>query len=207
MFGGVVRRSFETPEARSFVLRVFAIMAVMFTVAAFEISSGGKDGKASGVAWFYAVAIYAACVATFSRSSGALAASSRLIAGILALAAVHNAYDLWVELSSKDPYEFPKYDADTWVSLVIAFGAVAVLFKFRTTSNPVMHAAWAMCLLDIVTNLENIVTIFVLASTRSKALAIGSDVFDVAVTLFASAVIYWEAGSVGRSHAKEGAAS
>jgi hypothetical protein len=206
MFGSVVWRSFETPEARSFARRVSALIAVMFAVAAFEMLSGGKDGKASGVAWFYAIAIYAVCLATFRGGMGAQATSGRWIAGILAVAALHSAYDLWSELASKDGYELPKLDGDTWVSLMIAIGTVALLFKFRGTSNPVVRAAWVMGLIDIVTNVENIVTILIIALTRSKSMAIGSDVFDLAVTLVAAVTIYREAGSEQRGQAGRGAA-
>jgi hypothetical protein len=88
MFGSVVWRSFETLEARSFALRLSTLMAVMFAVAAFEMLSGSKDGKASGVAWFYAIAIFAVCLATFRRGADAQATSSLWIAGILAVAAL-----------------------------------------------------------------------------------------------------------------------
>jgi hypothetical protein len=118
----------------------------------------------------------------------------------------HCAYDLWSELASKDGHELPKFDGDTWVSLAIGIGAVALLFKFRRTANPVVRAAWVMGLLDIATNLENIVTIFIIALTRSKALAIGSDVFDVVVTFIAAVAVYREAGSERREQAGRGTA-
>jgi hypothetical protein len=93
MFGSVAWRSLDTHEARSFAGRVSGLMAVMVGVAVFEMRSGSKDGKASGVAWFYAIAIYAACLATFNKGSNAEAASSRWIAAILAVASVHSVYD------------------------------------------------------------------------------------------------------------------
>jgi hypothetical protein len=206
MFGSVVWRSFDTPEARSFFGRVSGLLAVMLAVAVFEMISGNKDAKASGVAWFYAIAIYASCLVTFNRGADAEAASSRWIAAILALASLHNVYDLWVEFTSKDAYELPKFDADTWISLLVALGAVALLFKFRRTSNPVVRAAWVMGLVDIVTNLENILTTFVISLTGSKLLAIGSDVFDVTVTAFAAVTIYRGAGAERRDQASRGAA-
>jgi hypothetical protein len=175
---------------RGFPARTLLLLILMLVVAAGEYLFGGKDGSSSAVAWLYGIAIYAICLVMHDRGAAAEAKTSRAIAAVLVVAALHSVHDLVSELRSGSGYEVPKLGRSSWLSLAVAIVGAGLLARFRSSANPVVRAAWTIALVDIVLAVETIVITGGLQAVGSTGLAIGSDLFDIGVTLAAAVAIY-----------------
>jgi hypothetical protein len=176
-------------NAYRFAARVLLIVAL---VAILELRSTDTDTKNTGVAWFYSIAIYAIAAVTFARSTSVTIASGFVLAGILLVASIHGAYEIIMDLGKPRSYELPKYDTDTWVTIALALASAAMLFRFRTTDNAVQRATWTLALVDVLTSLEDVVSIAVINWAESPTLSLASDCFDVTTTFVGAVMIIFE---------------
>jgi Na+-translocating ferredoxin:NAD+ oxidoreductase RnfA subunit len=179
----------RTHSAGDFSLRITVLLGLMSLVAAAEFVLDRETGASSAAAWGYGIAIYAVCLMMHQRGAAAECRTSQAIGLILVLAALHGLYDLISEVASPTGYKLVGVHASTWVSLPVSLAGAALLMRFRNDLNPVIKAAWTIALVDIVLAAEAIGFSAALDHLGSTGLAIGSDVFDIGLTLAAAASI------------------
>jgi len=125
-------------------LRLISIAALSLSVlsVAFDWLSASESYLEDGVCWIYDSAIYGVAAISFGRGASFERVAAFMLSLILAIAGCQGSYDIWSEIVRTAP----AHSADAAASAsALATGAIleaALLFRFRTSGEPLMTATW-----------------------------------------------------------------
>ncbi|MGO4741128.1 cation transporter [Bosea sp. 2KB_26] len=140
--------------ARAYRLTIWGIALGIFLFAAHVVLWAHGIGNAQllkdGVDWVYDVLLYGIAALVFGRDERAERWAALGIGAVMAVAGIHTLYDLWDKIVSPRPIEIWTLGFSAASAIVIAILIVALLWRFRRETNPVIKATWLSSRNDVI---------------------------------------------------------
>jgi Co/Zn/Cd efflux system component len=147
-------RNASATIARAYTLTIWAIALGILIFAAgvvvWALAIGNAQLFKDGVDWVYDVALYGIAALVFGRDARAERLAALAIGGVMAVAGLHTLYDLWDKILRPRPIEVWTLGFSAGSAIAVALIIVALLWRFRRESNPVIKATWLSSRNDMV---------------------------------------------------------
>lgn len=136
----------KSADARAYRRAVLIIITVIGGLCVgqslYALAIGNRFLLKDGLDWGYDVVLWAVALAIFGRGLRAEQVAALAVAGIMAVAGFHTAYDLWDKIATGRRPEFWVAGWSSFTILGVAILLVALMFRFRASDNPLVAATW-----------------------------------------------------------------